>query len=424
MATTLTYGTASTCQLDSIEATLLRPQQMESIPVEQIAARVRKQLAEPIHFPPLAQSTIPGDCVTVAVGPGIPQQLAVIDGALQALRDAGAEEGMITLLMACSSQSVETLQSDLVTLGHDQCRVKVHDPDHVSDQEKENAFLGVTQAGQALRLNRALCEADFVLPLTVTNCERLTNELPSSFAGLFPDFSDRETLARFSSANAEKYPTPCSENFSDVEQCGRQLGVGIMVQLVPGPGGQVATVLAGDPTVVAQQAQAKYHQIWCAETEVRGNLVIATLTGDAEQQTWQNVSRAIEAAESVLEPGGSIVICSELAEPPGGALSRLAGDDDYLVVEREILQNPSTDSSIAMQLCRALHRGPVYLRSQLRSSLGEGLGFTPIESDSELDRLSQAHRPCLILEEAQRLLPTVNEIVNETENETENESKA
>ena len=398
--TTLTYGEASSCLLQVAEATVLRPQSTQALSLEQIPAEVRGQLAEPIHFPPLAQTTVPGDNAVLVVAPGIPQELAVINGALKALRDAGVEDSLITVLLACSPAHAEKRKAELAAFGHCDCQVKIHEPEN----ENEIAFLGVSQTGVALRLNRVLCEADLVLPVTVA-----TGEL-SPGAGLFPVFSDRETQQRFSAARAEQFPALPPENVLEAEECGRQLGAGLLLQVVPAPGGQVAAIIAGDPASVAKQGQGKYREVWCSDFCVRGNLVIATLTGEADQQTWQNVGHALAAAEAVLEPGGCIAICSELAESPGLALSQLFGNDEYDVVRREIQQNLGTDSGSAMQLCQTLERGTVYLLSKLNPSVVESLGMTPLESDSELEHLAETLRPCVVLEESQRLLPSVVEV--------------
>jgi len=330
----------------------------------------------------------------------------VIDGALQALQEAGVEDAHITLLLACQTTNVDALRDDLAALGHCHCQIRMHDPDN----EKEIAFLGVSQTEVALRLNRELCEADLVLPVSVTTGQLSPDESLPNFAGLFPVFSDRETRQRFSSATAEHFPALAPESLLEIEECGRQLGVLINTQVVPAPDGQVAALFAGDPVSVARRAQEKYREVWCSDSQGRGNLVIATLEGGAEQQTWQNVGRALAAAEAVLEPDGCIAICSELAERPGIALSQLFGNEDYGVVAREIRQNPDADSGAALQLCRSLDRGTVYLRSKLSRSVVESLGITPFESDNELEHLAQTLRPCVVLKEAQRLLPSVIEV--------------
>ncbi len=406
MTTTISYGKAATCLLDAAEATLLRPRRDEFLPPDQIAAYVRAQLAQPINYPPLSQSTIPGDTVVLAIEPEIPQQLQVVDGVLRALQDAGVDDSLITVLLASSSTIAEALQDGLVALGHSRCQVKVHDPDN----EKEIAFLGVSQNGRALRLSRTLCEADLVLPVTAAKGELTPCEQAPFFTEMFPLYSDRETNERIAASNAEKFPCVAPEISSEIEECGRQLGAGLCIRVIPAVGGQVAALLTGDHSYVARQANEAYREIWQCDAQLRGNLVIATVAGGVEQQTWQNVGRALAAAEAILEPGGCIAICSELAEPPGLALSQLFGTVDYDVARREIQQNPGTDSKPAIQLCQTLERYSIYLRSQLSPAVVESLGMTPLASDSELEHLAQTLRPCIVLEEAQRLLPSLVEV--------------
>jgi len=401
----LNNATDTTLLLDSVDAITLRPSPPTPLDDEQLATTIRAQLAEPIHYPPLSQATVPGDRVVVAVGPGMPQLVPVLDGVLLALRDAGVEPQLTTVLMPPTHNEVEPLLAQLAELGHTEVQLKAHDPEN----EKESALLGVSQAGRALRLNQELCDADFVLPVLVTHHAVRCETTPLRFAGLLPDFSDRETIAHFSSVQPEGDTESENTVRGELNEFGQQLGVGVSLQIVPHASGQVAAAIAGDPLRVAEQAQDRYRDAWSAETETRGELVIATITGGPDQQTWHNVGRALAAAEAVLEPGGAIAIYSQLAEPPGRALGHLASGEDSNVTEREILRTPSRDRGPALQLCRALERGPVYLRSKLRPQVVESLGITPLESDDELEHLAQTMRPCLLLNHAQFLLPTVTE---------------
>jgi hypothetical protein len=47
----------------------------------------------------------------------------------------------------------------------------------------------------------------------------------------------------------------------------------------------------------------------------------------------------------------------------------------------------------------------VYLRSRLSPELVESIGMTPLESDAELSRLAAGRDHCVIIEEAQRVIP-------------------
>jgi len=135
--------------------------------------------------------------------------------------------------------------------------------------------------------------------------------------------------------------------------------------------------------------------------------VIATLTGDSSQQTWENVGRVLETAKHVLEEGGTMVVSTDLAEPPGPSLGRLAGMENSPEVERELMRDRFADSWAALGLSRALARGSVYFRSQLRPEVVESLGMTPWKTEEELLRLIDNARRCLVLEGAQRLLVSV-----------------
>jgi len=412
MTTTLTYGSAATCLLDSAEVTTLSPrQQTPLLSTDEIAAAVRTQLGSPLDYPPLSQATIPGDRVVLAVDREVPQLLSVLDGTLLALRDAGVEAALTTIVFADAAADLETIDAGLSICGHAECQLKIHDPDN----EKERALLGVTRMGEPLRLNRELCDADFVLPITVARGQLRESEAASGFTGLFPAFSDRETIERFSAVAREQETDVASgvthaEKLNEAEECGQLLGAGMLLQVVPGVGDEIVSVFAGVPVLVTQQAQASYRQTWCCTAELRAALVIVTIPGGPEQQTWQNVGRALAAAAMVVEEDGAIVVCSELTDLPGRALGHLAGnEEEFLVVEREILRTPSADCAAAWQLCRALQRGAVYLRSQLRAQVVESLGVTPLESDSEIERLALSLRPCLVLEAAHKLLPAVDE---------------
>jgi hypothetical protein len=429
MAQPLTDGNAIQSLLETEEALLLQPQANTPIPSERVAERVQAQLAEPLHYPPLHQAVLADDQVVLAVEAGVPQQAAVVAGALRALLKAGIDPAHVTILLApaCgnffgaasektsdesaseasnassneSSGRARTLAEELAALGHPDCTVLTHHP----DQAEATAFLGPAATGHPLRLNRLLCEADFVLPLLVTPGHRTS--LPPSYAGLYPGFSDRAAIDRMGQAAAEAFPAESAESFAEIQACGHHLGAAMTLQVVPGPNHTVADLFAGQAQAVTQQAAACYRRWWSCQTPARVPLVIATLSGGPEQQTWHHLGRALAAAESILEADGSIALYTELADPPGLAISHLSSGEDLLVIEREILKTPGAQSGPALRLCRALQRGSVYLHSQLRPQVVESLGLSPLDSDSELERLVQTLRPCVLLQEADRLLPTL-----------------
>lgn len=398
MPTTLSYGQATTCLLEDSEATHLRPSGSQSIDVGELAEHVCRQLADPIDFPPLSQATIPGDVVAIVVETAVPQPVLILDGVLRSL--VATQPDGITILLNDSKARADELASELAKLGHEQVQVKCHEPDN----EKEIAFLGVTRDDLPIRLNRLLCDADFVLPIGVARSDARQDLSQASLTGLFPEFSDRETIDRVATLGAASFPILNTDVAAEVEECSRQLGAQLVLQIVPGSDGQVARVIAGEARSACQHAAESYRDNWLSETHQRADLVIATLTGDQTQQTWHNLGRAIAAAQALLEPAGALVVCTELDEQPGRAMSQLAGNDDPQLIEREILRYPSADAGPAMLLNQVLQNETIYLRSQLRDSVVESLGMSPLATDGELERLIQSHASCIVVEDAQRLL--------------------
>jgi nickel-dependent lactate racemase len=398
MITTLTYGKASACELDAPNIMSVRANAVESIAPADIADHVQGALANPCDYPPLESATVPGDTVTIAVDHDTPQLIEVVAGTLAALRNTGVENSNITVLLTSEFDSDKAAQEALRKILGDEISLVVHHP----DDPEQLAMLGVTQAGLALRLNRILCDADLVIPISPT---RGGEKLARPVGSLFPRFSDSETIGRFNAPASQESENGRAKLAEEITESDWMLGVGLALQVVPGPSGEVASVCCGTPQGVAKLAGAEFERIWSADVSRRADLVVATIVGDASQQTWQNLSRALEVAEDLLEPGGAIAICSEIARRPGASGKRLHDAQDLASVEKQLLKDQHADSAAALALCRQLQRGTVYLKSNLSAGVVEALGLAPISSDQELARLAKSYRQCLVLEEAQHLEP-------------------
>jgi hypothetical protein len=56
-----------------------------------------------------------------------------------------------------------------------------------------------------------------------------------------------------------------------------------------------------------------------------------------------------------------------------------------------------------------LNRGPVYFLSQLDDETVEDLGLAPVADVEELVRLASRHESCIVLDDSQYSLVTVND---------------
>jgi nickel-dependent lactate racemase len=396
--TIITYGNAKTCELEGANVVSVHAHATTTIPATQIGSEVQKALANPCDYPPLENATVPGDTVAIAVDHDTPQFLEVIAGTLAALHSAGVEISNITLLLAPEFENDKSGQEAIRKLLGDEISFAIHQP----DDPEQLAMLGVTQAGLALRLNRILCDADLVIPMGPT---RGSENQAHPVGSLFPRFSDSETIGRFNAPASQETSADRTKLAQEITESDWMLGVGLALEIVPGPNGEVAHICCGTPLGVAKLASEEFKRIWFVDVPRRADLVLATITGDTSQQTWLNLSRAIEIAEDLLEPGGAIAICSEIDKRPGASGKRLHDAQDMAKVEKQLLKDQHSDSAAALVLCRQLQRGTVYLKSNLASGVVEALGLAPIDSDQELARLAKSYRQCLVLEEAQHLEP-------------------
>lgn len=401
MKTELHYGDGASCILEEVELTYARPKQAPALRQDEIVTKVRRGLAKPQGYPPLASATVPGDQVALALdftGEGFQY---VVHGALQGLQEAGIDPSATRLVLPHDVDIQSERYQVLVNLCPPELKLEIHNP----DDENQLSFLGATQDGRPLRLNRTLCEADLVLPITVSQNRIPADPAEPTFHGLFPRFSDREAHRSFASPIELEDDQKRGMQLEDVDQAGWLLGLQLMIRCIPAPGAGVADIVVGEAIATRERADRRYRDIWFLELPERSDLVILMLAGNAHQ-TWQNIGRAVAAAEGILEPGGSIAIYSDLADMPGHSLSHLIATD-LDSAEYRIQRDRHSDSRTAMQLCRALQQGTVYLRSQLPDQLVEELGLATISCDEELQKLIQYHRFPLVMEEAQRLAPSL-----------------
>ena len=398
---TFRFGVTAQCELPLEDYTLLSAESDEHPTLDDPAAGVRAALAAPTGFPPLVAATAPGDTVAIALASGVPRSQEVVRGAIEALLEAGVSPAMVTVVSLQKIEGRETLDSELAELNAEEVKFELHDP----DDEQSISMVGVNSAKEPLRLNRTLAEADLVLPVSAQRLPEGGQREESKFAGLFPQFSNRETAARVRLESGNESPKVQKRLRAEADEAGWLLGVQMTVSVVPGANGGVAAVLAGDPDEVLKTGGELTREIWERTAAEQGDLVIAAVAGDEREQTWENVARAVAAASLVVAPGGATAVCSELDAKPTGPLLRLQEAVDFGEVQRELSRDEANEAHPALVLAKALEEGPVYLRSKLPSELVESLGMTAIESDAELARLSAGREHCIIIEEAQRLVP-------------------
>jgi nickel-dependent lactate racemase len=289
----------------------------------------------------------------------------------------------------------------------DRISLLTHDP----ARRTELAYLAATRAGEPILLNRAIVDADVVLPVGCFDSRRAPGYY-GIHSAVFPAFSDQRTLRRFRSPTSLDGRGRSKKRPNEIaDEVGWLLGVTLTVQVVPGPGDAILHVLAGHVEAVGRQARRLYDAAWRSSVPGRASLVVAAIEGGADQQTWQNVGRALAAAAAVVEDGGAIALCCDLEARPGPAVQRLADAPARAKAMQWIRRQRPEDALSATLLAQALDRGPVYLLSRLDPSLVEALEIAPIVRADELCRLAGRHPSCILLANAPHAMVTLEEDV-------------
>jgi hypothetical protein len=134
-------------------------------------------------------------------------------------------------------------------------------------------------------------------------------------------------------------------------------------------------------------------------------LLIASLDGNAQQQSWCNAARATAAASRYVQAGGTIVLWSAIDDPPSGRLLDLADGKNAAHEEIGPAEDdfPAWDESMesAQTMARIATEHRLLIHSRLDEETIESMGLASVQSPRELSRLSRSFESCGVLRAAQ-----------------------
>jgi len=396
--TVLRYGTDSTVVLQFAAGVALEECGIpDRRPLDDPAVAVAAALEQPLEYPPLAQSTTPGDRVAVVLASGLPQVAQVTSAVVRTLMASGIDPDGITILRseAEASSAAENPLRLISAPAAERIRMASHDPAN----RRNLAYLAASEGGQPILLNRLLTDADVVLPVGCVQRERSAGYF-GIHTTIYPEFSDQQTQARFRNHDRFTGNGHHRELQHEVNHVAWLLGVNFSLQVVPAAGDGILHVLAGQSDVVRRQCRELNRAAWCRTVPHRAGLVVAAIEGGPWQQTWENLGRVLESAAHLVEEDGAIAVCCNLAAAPGPALQRLIRAPSREEAVREIRRSNPRDALPALQLARVLESSRVYLLSRLTPELVEDLEMIPIGGPEELARLAQRSSSCLVLTNA------------------------
>lgn len=366
-------------------------------PLDDPAGAVASALAAPLGFPPLCQAIVPGDRIVVALDHDVPQLPTLVAGITRTLLSAGAEPDDITLLLAHGAAGPSPTSRLDAALARS-IRLAQHDP----GDQGGLAYLAASKEALPIYVNRQLFDADVIVPLGCLHPRTALGYLGWA-GGLFPTFSDAATQQRFRVPGSVESRAAHRRQQKEAEEAAWLLGSRFSCQVVPGLGESILHVLAGDVEAVAKLGRELCEAAWRYRVPRRASLVVSTISGGPEQQTWESFARALLSASAVVADGGVIVLCTNLTCAPGPALQQLAksSEEDERTLRR-LRREGSADAVSAALLWDVRQRAKVYLLSGLDEDTVEELGLGYVSRGEEVNRLSQHHHSCILMADAHR----------------------
>ncbi len=300
-------------------------------PLEDVRGATSAALRHPEDFPSIELAIVDGDAVTIALDPNVPQPAAVLQGVLDAL----PLQQLGTLVILVGEEATEATVAALQAVAPAGAEVVVHDPD---DRDRLG-YLAANEAADPIYLNRYLTDADLVLPVTVS---RLAGALDPSHesGGVFPMLADTASQQRFRAARLSGEVAP-----PEAKQAAWLLGFPMLVVVAPTADGEVGRVVAGTVGGIDRALAADAQATWQRGEVQTADVVIACLDGDTQQQSWDNLGRALFVAGQLVASDGTVVILSTIDRRPGPVIRRLRqmqqGDEE--AVRRQLLQENHRD---------------------------------------------------------------------------------
>jgi nickel-dependent lactate racemase len=391
-------------ELELPASSVLKPRTSPPAPaVADPPAAVRRALEAPHGWPPLRRALTPDDHVAVIVDEHLPQLASLLTPVLEHIGQAGVAPEAVTLVCPPTSARQDWVED--LPEAFQEVHVEVHNP---ADRRKL-AYLATTRHNRRVYLNRTAVDADQVVVFSGRGYDAVTG-YSGAEAAIYPALADTAT-------RTEVYGRPSLAVPGDATWPARQeaaevawlLGAPFLVQLIEGAGEEIAYVLGGSLDS-SEEGRKLLDQRWRSTVAEPADVVLASVSGDPARHDFGTLAQALASAARVVQPGGRIVLLSQV-KPDAEATTELLRDADN---PREALdqlkRHKGQEMAAAYLWASAAEKAKVYLLSGLPGETAEQLFTTPLEKASEVERLlSGNHQTCLVLPDAHKTMAVAAE---------------
>ncbi len=302
---------------------------------------------------------------------------------LAELADAGVSDEAITIMVALGTHrmmSEKELRERVGEVVFDCFRVI----NHLWNEPEQLCCLGVTQAGTDIWLNKLAVEADYIIGIGHIVPHRVAGYGGGSKIiqpGISGPVTTGQThwLSAYYSAE-QVLGKPDNPIRQEMEEVAQRIAFRFIVNVVQDSVGKVAGVFAGHPVAAHRKGCSFAEEIYGVCVKGKADIVIAEAY-PAESELWL-ATKALQAADIVVKPGGVIILaaeCSEGISCSHGQIIEKYGFMPISDVEELVRKGVLSDLNVASYLARVgnvLERNRTILVSRgISPEQGEKVGF-------------------------------------------------
>ena len=303
---------------------------------------------------------------------------------LAEIKAAGVAEQNVTIMVALGTHREMNQQELCERVGEDiYSTYKVIN--HQWNDPQQLAFMGKTEGGTDIWLNKLAVEADFIIGIGHIVPHRVVG-----YSGgckiIQPGISGPQTTGQthwLSAYYSAEEMLGQAENpvRAEIDAVGGRVAFKFIVNVVQDSEGEVAGVFAGHP-VTAHRTGCKFSEsIYGVSVKSKADIVI-TEAYPTESELWV-ATKALQAADIVVKPGGIIILlaeCHEGISVSHGNMIEKHGFQTIEQVEKLVEKGDLQDLNVSSYLARVgnvLAKNRTILVSRgISPAQGEKLGFT------------------------------------------------
>ncbi|MGE4272049.1 MAG: nickel-dependent lactate racemase [Desulfitobacterium sp.] len=312
------HGTQSCSILDDIDCVYGRLKSVEpSVEAgEQISTALLSLIGE-INFDKLRSAKSVAIAVSDMTRP-VPSRL-ILEKLLPWLAEFGIHGDQITVLVGGGLHHPATQEEMNYIVGEElQKRVKQVLP-HDADDEASLTFLGPSPLGTPVYVNKYFAQADYKIVTGMVDAHQFMG-FTAGVKGAVIGLGGRQTITgnhvRLFQPGAELGHMEGNPARMDLEDCGRIIGVDMIVNVVLNTQKKVIKAVAGHP-VAAHRVAVEFAKSIFGVSMSLADIVVASPGGFPKDINAYQAQKALTPALQLVKPGGTIILVAQCLEGSG-----------------------------------------------------------------------------------------------------------